>query len=101
MSAETVQADYELLQALAKRFQGGADRIQEMISLLQNHMDALQGEWIGRGHDSFFGEMEGEVMPAVNRLCTSFQDAGTKTNEIAATVEAAEEESKGSYQCLV
>jgi hypothetical protein len=42
--------------------------VAQMVQQVQNAMHRLQSDWIGRGSEAFFHEMEGELLPALNRL---------------------------------
>ncbi|MCB0202723.1 MAG: WXG100 family type VII secretion target, partial [Anaerolineae bacterium] len=61
-------------------------------------MDELKGGWEGRGSNAFFSEMQGEVLPAVNRLRQAMQEASRITRQIAQTVKQAEEEASSPFK---
>lgn len=96
--ADTIQANYEMLDEVSKKFTAQGDALEHMLQNVRNHMQALEGEWIGKGHDAFFREMGDTVIPACDRLCKAFQQAAAGTKQIATVARNAEQEASGSFQ---
>ena len=90
--SDQIVADYDRLEQLANRFSNRAQMLQQMLQHIRSNMDSLQGEWVGRGSDAFFSEMEGEVLPATDRLRQALEEAHRVTNTIVRVMEQADEE---------
>lgn len=98
MAAEEVKADYDQLDQVASRFANQSQEIQQMLQQVRNQMHKLKDDWIGRGSDAFFREMEGELLPAVNRLQQALEEAGRVTKEITQVMQQAEEEASNPFR---
>lgn len=97
--ADLLQADYQQLQQIAQKFSQQAQAIQQMTQKTKSTMDPLkQGAWIGKGSDAFFQEMEGKVLPAVNRLHNALDQACQMTNKISQLLQQAEDEAGGLFK---
>lgn len=97
--AEEIRADYEQLETIASQFAKQAQAIQQMLQKVQKSMDELENDgWIGRGSDAFFSEMQGEVLPASNRLHDALEEANRVTKEIIQTVQQAEDEACSPFK---
>jgi len=97
--ADEIRADYEQLQEIVNRFNNQSHAIQDMLQRVRNSMDKLEdGGWIGRGSDAFFSEMNGEVLPATERLRQSLEEAAQATNRIAQIMRQAEEDASNPFQ---
>lgn len=98
MPADEIRADYDQLSQVSSRFQNQSQATQEMIQSVRSSMDELKGGWEGRGSNAFFSEMQGEILPAVNRLRQALQQAARVTQQIAQTVKQAEEEASSPFK---
>ena len=96
--ADEVRADYEQLEQVASRFANQSQEVQQMLQQVRNQMQKLQSDWIGRGSEAFFSEMEGEVLPAVQRLQQALEEANRVTNEIVQTMQQAEDEASSPFR---
>ncbi len=97
--ADEIRADYDQLKQVATRFSNQEAMTREMINIVNRGMQPLEaGSWIGRGSDAFFNEMNGEVMPAAHRLMQALAEASSVVQQIAQTVEAAEEEAAALFK---
>ncbi len=93
MGAEVIQADYEQLNTITNYFQHQADLIHQVSQRVNRDMDALQGGgWQGEGIQAFTKELEGEVLPSIDRLRQAMVEAQKTTLDISTTMRAAEEE---------
>ncbi|MEZ4864324.1 MAG: WXG100 family type VII secretion target [Caldilineaceae bacterium] len=99
MSAEIIQAQYETLDAMARRFGARAEANQELQRRVQARTQALQqGGWEGRGAAAFLGEMHQELFPAMQRLTGALAAARTTMLQIKAIMQAAEQEAAAPFQ---
>lgn len=92
MSAQIIQAQYEQLDEIVRRFQTQADLSSELQQSIRSHVDALNGEWIGEGSHAFFREMEEEIFPTLNRLTNAFEQSSITTHQIIQILQNAEED---------
>jgi WXG100 family type VII secretion target len=99
--AEKTELNYDQLQGFMKAFETEAEEIQALTKNTSSRVESLHGgEWIGRGADKFFNEMQSEVLPAMNRLVQALGTASQVTRQIAETFHSAEEETQGYFNSL-
>jgi WXG100 family type VII secretion target len=99
MSDAVVQAKYEELDALARRFGQRAQANQELQRRIRRNVDALRnGGWQGRGSAAFLGEMDGKIFPGLKRLGEALEKARSTTLELKAILQQAEEEAARVFQ---
>ena len=69
MTNDRTRANYDELNNAARRWAAEAERAQQMVATLKQNMDVLQGGgWVGQGARAFYAEMNGQVLPSLNRL---------------------------------
>ncbi|HEY1012962.1 MAG TPA: WXG100 family type VII secretion target [Herpetosiphonaceae bacterium] len=99
MAAPVVQAQYEQLQELARRFTQSADVCEGMLQGVRGAKEVLQkGSWVGDASVAFVQEMDGLVLPGVQRLIEALQASSAASQQIAAIIEQAEEEAAALFQ---
>lgn len=98
MAAEEIRADYDQLVQVVNRFNAQGQQIQQMTQNVQRSMETLRGGWEGRGSQAFFNEMQGNVLPGVNRLHQALAQAARVTQQISQTVKQAEEEASAPFR---
>ena len=97
--ADEIRADYDRLEQVATRFANQSQAIQQMLQNVRGSMDPLeQGGWVGRGSDSFFGEMNGVVLPGTERLQQALEEANRITKQIIETVKQAEDDACSPFR---
>jgi WXG100 family type VII secretion target len=97
--ADEIRADYDRLEKVASQFANQSQEIQQMLQKVRGSMEPLEsGGWVGRGSDSFFSEMQSEVLPATERLQQAMDEANRVTNQIVQTVRHAEEEACSPFR---
>lgn len=97
--AEEIRADYEEMEQISNRFANQSQTVQQMMQKVRSSMDKLEsGDWIGRGSDAFFNEMNSEVLPATERLIQALDEASRTTKDISQTVQQAEEEASSRFR---
>lgn len=96
--ADEIKADYEQLEQVANKFSSQSEEIQQMLQQVKNGMEKLEPDWIGRGSEAFFREMQGEILPAVQRLQQALEEANRVTKEIIETVQQAEDEAASPFR---
>lgn len=99
--ADKTEVNYDQLQMFIKAFDSEAEEIMALNKLTNGKVEDLHGGgWVGRGSDRFFNEMQGEILPAMNRLVQALQTASQITREIAEIFNQAEEETQGYFNSL-
>lgn len=99
MGNDIIQAQYEQLEAVASRFGGQAEASQQLTTLVRQGMQPLSdGGWQGRGSQAFFAEMNGELLPAMQRLTAALGQARTVTLQVRDVIKAAEEEASAPFR---
>jgi WXG100 family type VII secretion target len=96
--ADEVKVNPDELADVQREFQNQSQSIQEMFQRTRKSMDQLEPDWIGLGSDAFFEEMEGEVLPAVQRLQQALEQAGMVTGEILHIFQQAAEEASSPFR---
>lgn len=97
--ADTIQANYEQLQDLAKRFQNLSTRVDQLSQSLKQRMHQLQdGGWDGMGASAFYQEMSSITLPACTRLSSAFQQASRTTTQIERILRQAEEDAASPFR---
>lgn len=99
MSGNIVQADYDELDAVARRFGQHAEAIGALRSRLEGSARALQqGGWQGRGAAAFAREMNGQLIPATQRLAHALNQASSVTRQIRELLCRAEQEAAAPFR---
>lgn len=96
--ADEIRVNYEELAQVASRFTNQAQVVEQMLRKVRGCVEKLEDDgWIGMGADSFFAEMDGEVLPAVGRMIAALREGATQANAIAQTMQQAEEETRALF----
>ncbi len=99
MSNDIIQARYDGLAGVASRFGDQAQSNQELLVRVRQAMRVLEGGgWQGRGSTAFFAEMNGELLPAMQRLAAALDQARAVTLDIARVMRHAEEEASRPFR---
>lgn len=93
MPASRIRGDYDILAQIAGIFQQHASQTKSTVRRIKQNVGSLQGgDWVGKGATAFYREMEGEVLPALDRLGAALNSADQTTRQINAILKQAEEE---------
>jgi len=95
---DTIEADYDRLEQVSSRFMNQTNTVQQTLSHIQGSMGNLQGNWIGRGSEAFFAEMQGVVLPAVTQLQQALEEGARVTNMVTQIIQQAEEEASSCFR---
>ncbi len=90
--AEPVQATYDELRSVATALEGLAARADSVYTNVNTNREALNGEWMGFGYNSFAGEMDGEILPALQKLAAALRTASATTTQISTQFDTIETE---------
>lgn len=91
------QCKYDEMENISKIFQAQADIAQQVFDSIRNTMEDLKPDWIGKGSDAFFNEMESEVNPALQRLIQALEEGSNVVMQINQTIETAEQEAQSQF----
>ncbi len=93
MRNNEVIIDYEAMAKIALVFDEHVDHVQAVIMRINNQLDVLRGGmWEGANARYFYRQMDGTVMPGLQRLCQALTDANQVTRQVMQIFEQAEEE---------
>lgn len=96
--AGTTQVNYDEMQAIIKALQAEEDDLKALLSQTKSKVESLHGnQWVGKGADQFFSEMEGTVLPATGRLVYALNVAGHVAQQIMNIIHNADEDTKGFF----
>ena len=98
MGADVIQAQYDQLEAIGRRFAANANASETLRSQVQRSMNTLRNGWDGKGSTAFFAEMDGEVLPALQRLMKALDEAHRVTQQISGILRAAEEDAAAPFK---
>ena len=99
--ADKTEVNYQEMEQIIRKFQKEEADMRQLLQGLNRRADQLHGDnWIGRGSDKFHTEMEGLVLPAVNRLIQALDAAGNTAKQILDTYRRAEEEAGNGFKNL-
>lgn len=93
MSQPIVKGDYDGLQNIATTFAQEGERAGQTLQALKKNIDTLrQGDWVGTGATAFYTEMDGSLLPAMQRLERALREAGRVTQTIRSIIQQAEDD---------
>ena len=93
MSAPVVRSDYDALTRVAQSFGKNAAETQRTLQQLRSQMDVLQGgDWLGKGAQAFYAEMNNTVVPTMARLQRALETSNQVVMQINQIMKAAEDE---------
>ena len=99
MSTDLIQAQYDRLQVLARRFGKQADVQTALQKRVQNRVEQLRNAgWSGRGSVAFYAELDGKVFPALQRLIAALQQAESVTLQIGFILRQAEDDAARPFE---
>ncbi len=93
MPAPKIRGDYDLLAQISTMFSRRSTETQAMINRINQAVTTLQGgDWVGKGANAFYREMEHDVFPSLKRLAAALNIAGRTTRQIDKILHEAEDE---------
>src|SRR5574337_658370 len=99
MTASKVRADYEQLAQIAQVFCQQSETTQQVLRALQNDVNTLQrGDWVGKGAEAFYAEMNTAVLPAMKRVVGALSEASNTTQRISRIMKQAEDHSAALFR---
>ena len=96
--ADIVQVDHDQMKSIAQRFSDQSEQVRAAHDKILHQLDVLKhGAWIGPNADKFAEIMDGNLLPAVQRLTKALHQASETTTQVAKMMHDADEESKGLF----
>jgi WXG100 family type VII secretion target len=100
--AGTVQVNYDEMQGIIKMLQSEEEEWKALFSQTKSKVESLHNnQWVGQGADQFFNEMEGEVLPKMQRLLYALHQAHRVAYRITEIIHQADESTKGFFSNLI
>ena len=94
--------NYDELNGIVSTFRKEQQEIDQLGKQLKSSVEGLHNhQWEGEAADKWFAEMEGTLLPAVNRLSHALGFAADTTVKLMNTVRQADEGTKSFFAQLV
>jgi WXG100 family type VII secretion target len=93
-----IQVNYEEMAAIITRMRNEQGEIQQLQKSTKGKVDSLHNnQWIGKGSDKFFSEMEEKYLPALARLERALGNTADTAQKIVDTIRNADEGTKSFF----
>jgi WXG100 family type VII secretion target len=84
MSVSRFRADYAALKEIAQTFNRESDSVKQTLNTLKQNTETLRGgDWKGDAANNFYREMDGAVLPTLQRLTNALAEAARVTQKIS------------------
>jgi WXG100 family type VII secretion target len=90
--AHIAQVNYDETNSIAKNMHSDGDDLVQLHSQTRQRVQALRSEWVGDAAEAFFEEMEGELLPALQRVSGGLFMGVEILNKIMKIIHEADEE---------
>lgn len=98
MAARLRRVHYDEMSAIVKSFRTEQQEIEALYKQTKSKVESLHNnQWVGQGAEKWFSEMEGTVLPAVQRLIRALDYAGDTAQKIHETIHKHDEETKSFF----
>ena len=95
MAAKLRRVNYDEMNGIVKSFRTEQQEIDALLKQTKSKVDALHNnQWVGQGSEKWFSEMEGQVLPAMQRLVRALDYAGDTAEKIHQVIHRHDEECK-------
>lgn len=99
MPAPKVRSDHDALRQLARQFNDSSSNTHQMLQNLKSKMGELRGkDWIGKGADKFYAEMDSSVFPSLQRLTKALGHSAQITVKISQVMKQAEDDAAALFK---
>jgi WXG100 family type VII secretion target len=93
MPQNNIQVNYDELKNMAVHFGLAAENHTALLTATRQLTTELHINWAGRGASAFFSEMDGQILPAYERLIRALDESRAALVSITTVFKQAEEES--------
>jgi len=98
MAVRLRRVHYDEMSAIVKSFRTEQQEIDALLKQTKSKVESLHNnQWVGQGAEKWFSEMEGTVLPAVQRLVNALGYAGDTAQKIHETIHKHDEETKSFF----
>lgn len=98
MAAETVQANYEVLEKVSKEFSQIHGNLEATYNQINSYSQQLCFEgWEGEAARKFDEEMRSDLMPRVKKLCETVELASRCVADISQLISEAENQASALF----
>jgi|SRR5690606_8174158 len=88
-----VAIEYQKMREIASTFEAEAERVKQVMKSVDKHLETLKkGGWIADAATHFYGEMDSDVRPSLDRLQKALTAASDTSHEIIRLMKQAEED---------
>jgi WXG100 family type VII secretion target len=99
MTIAKIRTDHEQLAVIAKTFSCRAESAQKVLGTLQSNLNTLQGgDWIGKGAQAFYSEMNSDILPTMKRLVKAMNGAASTARKISQIMQQAEDDAAALFK---
>lgn len=89
---------YDEMSAIVKSFRSEQAEIEALLKQTKGKVESLHNnQWVGQGSEKFFDEMEGQLLPAVQRLARALGFAADTAQKIHEVIHRHDEETKSFF----
>lgn len=97
-----IRIHYDEMTQISQMFKQQEDAIKQTNRRLKSQVETLKsGEWIGKGANKFYQEMDNQVMPSMVRLEKAMGQAAQVTKKIHTIMHQAEDEASSVLKVTV
>jgi len=97
--ADKIEAQYDTLQNVSKKFAARAQSLREVVGAARNKADGLLGSGFkGKAADAFQADFVANLMPRLDRLVTALDTASQTSNTIHDTIQSADEQAQACFK---
>ena len=99
--ANQVQVNYDEMRNIVQRMKSEQAEVLNLLKATKAQVDYIHGnQWIGKGSEKFFTEMEQRYLPALQRLANALGTAAEKADKVVDTIRQADEGTKSLFSRL-
>lgn len=99
--ASQVQVNYDEMRSIIQRMKSEQAEVLNLLKATKAQVDYIHGnQWIGRGSEKFFSEMEQRYLPGLQRLANALGTAAEKAQKVVDTIRQADEGTKSFFTRL-
>ena len=99
--ADLINVNYDQMKSIIQKMKGQQQEVETLFKQTKSKVDALHAnQWIGKGSDQFFNEMEQRVLPGLRRLAAALGTTAEKAQKICDSIRQADESTKSFFAKL-
>jgi WXG100 family type VII secretion target len=96
--ANQVQVNYDEMRGIISKMKSEQAEVEALLKNTQSQVEFLHGnQWVGRGSNQFFDEMEQKYLPALKRLAAALGTSAEKAQKVVETIRQADEGTKSLF----